>query len=277
MKPMKLLPNARLFLLGIYLFSQQLCSAQVDFYCTPGIGVAYTKGQLNKLQTSYTSYQSFLDQNFANDPYIADPNWDLNNTILSYSFQTGISIDYAMFGVTYLPHFLKQERRVMRESGYGRQFNWSENRHDILFDFGFGSQYVDLYGSFGVNMNNFKMTSAIVYPNGTMSVTNEFDFNGVFRLFDAGYSVGAGIRIKPIRFVALDLRYVFSSDRLPGEKNSIIKENAALADPSYARTPGTSQYPQYYDQPLGLDNEIVAEFKRSYFTATLHFYYGNDY
>jgi len=274
---MKILLHPRLLLVGIYLFSLQICVAQVDFYFTPGLGIAYTKGQLNKLQTSYTSYQSFLDQNFANDPYTADPNWDLNNTVLAYSFQTGISMDNAMFGITYVPQFLRQERRVMRESGYGRQFNWSENRHDILFDIGFGSEYIDIYGSVGVNMNNFKMTSSIVYPNGTLSVTNEFDFNGVFRLFDAGYSLGAGVRVKPIRFIALDLRYVFSSDHFPGEKSSVIQENAALADPSYARTPGTSQYPQDYTQPLSLDNEIVAEFKRSYFMATLHFYYGQNY
>lgn len=263
-------------LIGTFLLTFSVSFSQVDFYLSPGVGIAYTQGRLDKLQASYISYQKFLDINFANDPYTADDNWDLKSVVPSYSLQTGISIDGAMFGVAYLPNFLKQERYVMRESGYGRKFTWRENRHDILFDVGWGSEYVDIYGSLGVNLVNYKMTSAIVYPSGTLSVTNEFDFNGVFRHFDAGYSVGGGIRIKPIRFLAIDLRYIFSSDLLPGEKNSVIEDNVALSDLSFARTPGTSQYPQDYTQPLSLDNEIIPDFRRSYIQFTLHFYYRND-
>lgn len=265
-----------LMILGFTLLIQTAGYSQVDFYLSPGIGVGYTKARLDKLQASYSSYQSFLDQNFANDPYTADPNWDLTNVIPAYSLQAGVSIDGAMFGVAYLPHFLKQERYVMRESGYGRKFSWREQRHDVLFDIGWGSEYVDVYGSLGVNFVNYKMVSSIVYPSGTESVTNEFDFNGVFRHFDAGYSVGGGIRVKPLNFLALDFRYIFSSDLLPGENNSIIEDNVALADPSFARTPGTSQYPQDYTQPLALTNEIVPNFRRSYVQLTLHYFYRND-
>lgn len=268
--------TSHLLLLGALLLLQNAAIAQVDFYISPGVGVAYTKGRLDKLQTSYSSYQSFLDQNFANDPYTADPNWNLSNVSPAFSLQTGISIDGAMFGVAYLPHFLKQERYVMRESGYGRKFSWRENRHDILFDIGWGSEYVDIYGSIGVNLVNYKMVSSIVYPSGVESVTNEFDFNGVFRLFDAGYSVGAGVRVKPVSFLALDLRYIFSSDLLPGENKSVIEDNVALADPSFARTPGTSQYPQDYTQPLSLENEIIPNFRRSYIQLTLHYFYRHE-
>lgn len=262
-------------LLGIFLLLNTCAFAQVDFYLTPGIGVAYTKARLGKLQDSYTSYQKFLDENFANDPYTADPNWNLSSVVPSYTLQAGMSIDGAMFGVAYIPHFLKQERNVMRDSGYGRRFTWKEQRHDVLFDIGWGNEKVDIYGSFGVNMNNYKMTSALIYPSGALSVTNEFDFNGVFRNFDAGYSLGAGVRVKPIKYLAIDLRYIFSSDKLPGE-NTSIGDEPALADNSFARTPGTSQYPQDYSQPLTLDNEVVPNFRRSYLQLTLHFYYRNN-
>ncbi|MDB4516757.1 hypothetical protein N9089_04080 [Crocinitomicaceae bacterium] len=124
------------FSVSMFLLIQSISFSQVDFYLSPGIGVAYTQCRLDKLQSSYASYQRFLDINFANDPYTADDNWDLTSVVPSYSIQAGVSIDGAMFGVAYLPHFLKQERYVMRESGYGRKFTWRENRHDILFDVG---------------------------------------------------------------------------------------------------------------------------------------------
>ena len=268
--------NFKTILIACFLCLQLVSFAQVDLYCAPGIGVGFTKSPLNRLQDSYTSYLSFLDQNFANDPYTADPNWDLKSVIPAYSIELGISGNLAMLTVAYVPHFLKQERSVMRESGYGRHFKWTEQRHDILFDVGFGSEYIDVYGSVGVNMNNYKMVSSIVYPSGTKSVTNEFDFNGVFRHFDTGYSAGLGVRIKPVSFLALNIRYLFSSDILPGEKSSAIEDQSSLYDASYARTPGTNDYPQDYNKPLTYENAVLPNFRRSYLQFTLHYFYRND-
>lgn len=262
-----------LLLLGAFMICQNISLAQSEFFVSPGFGLSYSKARLDKLQASYDSYQSYLDQNFANDPYTADPNWNLSSVIPTLSLQAGLKMNKTLYGVAYTPHFLKQERVVSRESGYGRRFSWREQRHDILIDLGWGSKYVDVYGSFGANMVNFKMVSSVIYPSGLESVTNEFDFNGVFRLFDAGYSVGAGIRVKPMKFLALDLRYIYSSDLLPGEKNSVIDDETALSDDSFARTPGTSQYPQDYTQPLSLDNEINPDFRRSYVQFTVHYFY----
>lgn len=262
-----------LLLLGALLIFQNTALAQSEFFFSPGVGIGYSKARLQKLQASYDSYQSFLDQNFANDPYTAEPNWKVTNVIPTLSLQAGFNIDGILYGLAYVPHFLKQERVVSRESGYGRRFSWREQRHDLLIDLGWSGKYVDVYGSLGANMVNFKMVSSTIYPSGLESVTNEFDFNGVFRLFDAGYSLGAGVRVKPVSFLALDLRYIFSSDVLPGEKNSVIDDNSALSDDSFARTPGTSQYPQDYTQTLSLDNEINPDFRRSYVQFTIHYFY----
>jgi hypothetical protein len=265
--------TSHLLLLGALLVVQNISLAQNEFFLSPGFGVSYSKARLSKLQASYDSYQTYLDQNFATDPYTADPNWNLTNIIPTLSLQAGLKMDKVMYGAAYIPHFMKQERVVRRESGYGRRFSWREQRHDILIDLGWSGEKVDVYGSVGANMVNFKMVSSTIYPSGLESVTNEFDFNGVFRLFDAGYSLGAGIRVKPLSFLALDLRYIYSSDLLPGEKNSVIDDETALSDDSFARTPGTSQYPQDYTQPLSLDNEINPDFRRSYVQLTLHYFW----
>ena len=265
--------TSHLLLLGALIVVQHSSLAQNEFFLSPGFGVSYSKARLNKLQASYDSYQTYLDQNFATDPYTADPNWNVTNIIPTLSLQAGLKMDKVMYGAAYIPHFMKQERVVRRESGYGRRFSWREQRHDILIDLGWSSKFVDVYGSLGANFVNFKMVSSTIYPSGLESVTNEFDFNGVFRLFDAGYSVGAGIRVKPLTFLAVDLRYIFSSDVLPGENNSVIDDETALSDDSFARTPGTSQYPQDYTQPLSLDNEINPDFRRSYVQLTLHYFW----
>ena len=265
--------TSHLLLLGALIVVQHSSLAQNEFFLSPGFGVSYSKARLNKLQASYDSYQTYLDQNFATDPYTADPNWNVTNIIPTLSLQAGLKMDKVMYGAAYIPHFMKQERVVRRESGYGRRFSWREQRHDILIDLGWSGEKVDVYGSVGANFVNFKMVSSTIYPSGLESVTNEFDFNGVFRLFDAGYSVGAGIRVKPLSFLAVDLRYIFSSDVLPGENNSVIDDETALSDDSFARTPGTSQYPQDYTQPLSLDNEINPDFRRSYVQLTLHYFW----
>ena len=231
---------------------------------------------MDRIQDSYSSYQTYLQTNLPNDPFTADPNWDTQSTIQSLSFHAGIAGDGVMAGVAYFPYRLTQERYVIRQSGYGRKFIWKEARNEVMFDFGYGSKYVDLFGSFGVNFNTYKMLSYQVYPSGALSMNSEFNFNGLFTVFDAGVSFGAGLKVKVIPFLALEMRYIYAGTLLPGERNSIIEDPSALADNSFAREPGTNHYPQDYMQPLTLDNEINPNFQRSTFQFSLLFYYRQN-
>lgn len=250
--------------------------AQMDFYLSPAYGIGFSKGRLDKLQDSYTSYQTYISTNFVGDPFVADQNWDTKSTVQALSFHAGISGNSYMAGVAYFPFRLKQERNVMQESGYGRKFVWEEKRNEILFDVGYGSKYIDVFGSFGVNFNTFKMLSYQIYPNGTLSINNEFYFNGLFSVFDAGVSFGAGLKVKVIPFLALEMRYIYAGTLLPGERNSIIEDPTALSDNSFSRIPGTNHFPQDYMQPITLDNEINPNFQRSTLLFSLHFYYRQN-
>lgn len=251
-------------------------NAQLDVYLSPGYGIGFSKARLDRIQDSYTSYQTYLDNNMAGDPYTADPNWDSQGRIQTLSFHLGIAGDGVMAGISYFPYRLKQERYVMQQSGYGRKFVWKEARNEVLFDVGFGSKYIDVFGSFGVNLNTYKMLSYQVYPSGHESINSEYNFNGLFSIFDAGVSFGAGLKLKVIPFLALEMRYIYASDLLPGEKRSIIEDPSALADNSFAREPGTNHYPLDYMQPLTLDNEINPNFRRSTLQFSILFYYRQN-
>ncbi len=256
--------------------SFSLVKAQSDFYFTPAYGIGFSKGRLNKLQESYTSYQTYISTNFPGDPFVADPNWDTKSTVQALSFHAGMSRDGYMGGMSFFPYRLKQERNIMQESGYGRKFIWQENRNELFFDLGYGSKIIDVFGSFGVNFNTYKMRSYQVYPSGALSINNEFYFNGLYSVFDAGISFGAGIKVKVIPFLAIEFRYIYAGTMLPGERNSIIEDPTALSDDSFSRIPGTNHYPQDYMQPITLDNEINPDFQRSTIQFSVLFYYRHN-
>lgn len=259
-------------LLICIVISSSVCS-QMDLYISPGFGVGYTKANLTRLQNSYSSYLSYLDENVPNDPYTADKNWDGSSVISTFSFHLGVSGDGIMFGLSYFPYRLKQERFVMRESGYGRRFVWTEKRNEWLFDIGYGSKLFDVFGSFGVNSNNYKMASYQVYPDGTQNMGPEYNFNGLFKQFDAGFSYGLGLKVKPLKFLAVEFRWLFANDNLPFEKSGLnLGSEPALTDNAYARTPGTSQYPADYTKPLDLENEVIPNFKRNYLQFSVLYY-----
>jgi len=250
--------------------------AQIDLYLSPGYGFGFSKARLDKIQDSYTSYQTYMQHNVPGDPIAADPNWNANELIRCLSFHAGISGEGVMAGIAYFPYRLKQERYIMQTSGFGRKFVWKEARNEWLFDLGFGSKYIDAFLSIGVNFNTYKMLSYQVYPSGAESINNEYTFNGLFMQSDVGMTYGGGLKIKLIPFVALEMRYIYSTDLLPGEKRSIISDPSALADNSFSREPGTNHYPQDYTKPLTLDNEINPNFKRSTLQFSILLYFRQD-
>lgn len=267
----------RFYLLILSFLIINITFSQIDFYLSPGFGVGYSKGNLTKLQDSYSSYLTYLDNNFASDSYTADPNWNTNSVVTTFSFHLGIAGEGVMAGIAYFPYRLKQERYIKRESGYGRKFVWKENRNELLFDVGYGSKFIDAFGLFGVNFNNYTMASYQIYPDGTESINGSYNFNGLFKQFDAGLSYGLGLKIKPLKFIAIDVRYIIARDNLPFE-NTTIGASPALADNSLARTPGTNQYPQDYNKPLAVNNgnEIVPNFKRNTIQLTLLYYFRSN-
>lgn len=250
--------------------------AQIDYYLSPGYGVGFSKARLDKIQDSYTSYQTYMNNNVPGDPITADPNWNAKELIRCLSFHAGFSGESVMAGIAYFPYRLTQERYVMQTSGYGRKFVWKEARNEVMFDIGYGSKYVDFFGSFGVNFNTYKMLSYQVYPSGALSINSEFNFNGLFTVFDAGVSFGAGLKVKVIPFLALEMRYIYAGTLLPGERNSIIEDPSALSDNSFSREPGTNHYPQDYMQPLTLENEINPNFQRSTLQFSILLYFRQD-
>ncbi|MCC7453790.1 MAG: hypothetical protein IT222_06465 [Crocinitomix sp.] len=269
--------NRKIHLLVLlsFLFLFNLKShAQQGLYFAPGIGLNYSTTHLDKLQNSFSSYLTNLSTIFPDDPYQSVENWSSKNLRPTYSFQFGFTSENFTSGMAYFYNDITQERSIIRQSGYGRKFVWNEKRHEILVDLGYGSKYFDVFGSVGCNLNYFKMSSYQVYPSGAISINSEYFFNGNYRQFDAGMTYGLGFKIKPIKYLAIDVRYILSRDNLIGETD--IGADAALSDDSFAREPGTSQYPQDYTQPITLDNEIVADFKRSAFICSLLFYFNYE-
>ncbi len=260
--------------LTLLLFFSVRSYAQQGLYFAPGIGLNYSTTHLDKLQNSFASYLTNLNNVFPDDPYRAVDNWSSKSFRPAYSFQFGFTSEHLTSGMVYLYNDLTQERSIVRQSGYGRKFVWNEKRHEILVDLGYGSKYFDVFGSIGCNMNYFKMSSYQLYPSGAISINSEYFFNGNFRQFDAGMTYGLGFKIKPVKYLAFDVRYILSRDNLIGESN--IGADAALSDNSFAREPGTSQYPQDYTQPISLNNEIVADFKRSSLICSLLFYFNYE-
>lgn len=248
--------------------------AQPGLYFAPGIGLNYSTTHLDKLQNSFSSYLTNLSTIFPNDPYQSVDNWSSKSLRPTYSFQFGFTNEHFTSGMAYFYNDHTQIRTINQQSGYGRKFVWNEKRHEILVDLGYGSTYFDVFGSVGCNLNYFKMSSYQIYPSGALSMNSEYFFNGNFRQFDAGMTYGLGFKIKPIKYLAIEVRYILSRDNLIGETD--IGDEPALSDDSFAREPGTSQYPQDYTQPISLDNEIVADFKRSAFICSLLFYFNYE-
>jgi len=257
--------------IGAFLMTSFI-NAQMDLIFTPGYGIASTKSKIFSLQDSYSSYITYQNNNVAEGvKVIADPNFDIKQITDFLSFQLAFSGDGVYAGISYMPNKMVQERSVMTSDGYGRKFRWEEYRQEYLLDVGFGSKFIDAFLSFGVNYNKYRMTSYQVYPNGTESLSNNFNFNGVFKTEDTGISYGFGIKIKPINYLAIDIRYIYANNKLPGEYKTteITGGELVLSDLSYARPPIMSEFPQDFNAPYSYKNAIAPRFNRSYLTLSL--------
>lgn len=244
---------------------------KINLWLSPGFTYGYSKANLSKLQHSMDSYIRYAEETYTGDVLVNPGNWSSGQMTPALSFHLGASAGGVCFSVSHFRFRLNQSRTVLRESGYGRRFDWKEMRNEWLFDIGKGSKYIDIFGSFGINGNRYKMVSYQMYPGGVYSVNNEYGFNGVFRnLYTGGITFGGGIRIRPYKYIALELRYLYAK----AAKDATIGSDPGLSDNSGARDPTQSnEFPaDYTRQPLRqLDNYIVPNFSRHYWVMSVLF------
>lgn len=259
--------------LSVILLQIKLSFCQVSAYFSPALTISYSNANLSQLKDSYDSYIQYAKDTYSGDNFEAPKNWTSSGIIPGYSFHLGVAGKGVSFSVCYFGYRLKQTRSIIRESGFGRTFVWREQRDEYLFDIGYGKKKFDLYFSFGTNFNHYKMSSYQVYPSGIESINNEFIFNGNYRVYDVGLSYGIGGKIKPVKYLAIDIRCIYAGTTLPGENRlSDIGREPALADNTISRVPTTEQYPKDYTQPINLDNEIVPDFSRFCIRTSILFY-----
>lgn len=253
-----------------------LCFGQLDLVFGPGFGAGYTVAKYDQLQASYASYLQDLENNTNGMSYEADPNFNAKLISDFLSFRIGASFEGGYVGFAFLPNTNIQTRNVSFSNNYGRKFVFSDRRHEYVFDIGYGSKKFDFFGTFGVNMNKYRMVSYAVYPDGSESLTNEYYYNGVYKNFDAGLSYGFGFQIKPVQYVGFEIRYLFASNRFPGERTDLVAENASMGDFSYAKKVGTEAYPLDYTKGFSQDNYIIPNFSQHYLSLSLIFHIDAD-
>ncbi|MFB2118605.1 hypothetical protein [Parapedobacter sp. 2B3] len=244
---------------------------KINIWLSPGYTYGYSTANLGKLQSSFDSYLHYAEAVYAGDALTNPGNWQSGQLHPGLSFHLGASGMGAYFSVTHFRFGIDQSRSVLRASGYGRRFDWKERRREWLFDVGYGGRLVDIFGSFGINGNTYKMVSYQLYPGGVYSVNAEYPFNGVFRnLYTGGISFGGGIKIRPYKYIALDLRYIYGK----ASKEAKIGRDPGLSDNADSRDiTKSNEFPaDYTRQPLNqLDNYIVPNFSRHYFAMSVLF------
>ncbi len=240
-------------------------SAQV--FINLGLGLSSTKGDLSKIQNSYSTYKNHIKNIFPNDPFTDNGNWKNGQIVPHFSIQAGIAGEGLHAAFSFSQATFKQQLALIRQSGYGRQFDWLEKRTELMIDIGYGTKKASLFAILGSNFGNHTMASYQVYPDGTLSIGNEFTFNGLYKGFDAGLNYGLGGQFRFNKRFSLDLRYFISSDKLIGEPDEFV----AYADNTFSRVPGTNQLPQDYTKPQTLDNEVLVGVKRNYLQFTFNY------
>lgn len=267
----------RLFILAIaILYCSAISFSQLDFFIGPGYGVSYNISRYDRLQSSYDSYLQSIENSNPGIEYEADPNFDSKQFTDFLSFHFGASFDGGFFSFNFMPNTTRQTRTVMFPNNYGRKFVFSDRRYEFLFDIGYGSKKVDVFGSFGVNMNKYRMVSYSIYPDGSASLTNEYYYNGVYKNFDAGLSYGLGVNIKPIQFLAIELRYIYAHNKFPGENTDLVPETESLTDYSDAKAVGSETYPADYTLGFYGENRLTPNFSQHYLCLSLVFHLDSD-
>lgn len=253
-------------ILTFFLCTSLICSfAQEGLYLQIGAGLSYSNGNLAQLTTSLSTYEEYAGIQYDNDPMVTTTNLSETSTRPSISLQGGFRYDNLIIGLAWYNVIMSQEADYLRQSGYGRTFAWEERRNDILVDFGYNLDKIAIIGSLGSNINNFTMTSYQRYPDGSKNLDKKFTNNGVFRAFDAGFTYGLGVKIVPLKYVAVDIRYYNSLANLVGEPSTDI---LTLTDNSFSRNPGTTEFPADWNRPRSFDNSIAPDFQRSFIQAT---------
>ena len=255
----------KLILTSILLLSSCILLSQSGFYGSFGYGFNYGKGDLSGIQDSYTSYKVYSSQTYSADPFEDNGNWKTNQASPTLSFTIGYQMDDLLFDMSFHRSAYSQDKELIRESGYGRSFLWKEKRNEILVNVGYRFEKLAIFAGLGSNFNKFSMASYQVYPDGTKSINNEFIFNGLFKGEDVGTSYSAAIKYYIFDYLHAELRYIYSSDKLVGEKENFL----SLSDFTNARAPLTGEFPADYNQPLDFNNSVLSSASRSYLIFTL--------
>lgn len=240
-------------------------NAQVFFNI--GAGVSRSKADLSGLQKSYDSYKTLIKNTFPNDPFTDNGNWKDNQNSTNFMIYGGANVEGLYVGFGWNRNVFRQSKELIRNSGYGRRFDWQENRNDFLIDMGYGSEKFSIFATGGSNISKYSISSYQVYPDGSISIGSEFNNNGLFKGDDAGFLYGLGAQFRIKQRLVLELRYYAATDKFFGGPDEFL----AYADNSFSRTPGTSQYPADYTQPLNLNNELLVGVKRSYLQFSVLF------
>lgn len=262
-----------LLILFFVLFT--FCGVSQSIYGSFGYGMGVHSSQNLALQNSYSSYETYiraeLEQNNLMLTHV-DPNFNRSQPDDLFSFHAGFSGDGIAFTVSYFQNKAKQSREITWSNNYGRSFDWSELRREVLLDLGYGGDYFDFYGTFGVHFDWFRMVSYQIYPDGTYSLTNQAGFNGIYQKYDTGISLGAGMKFRFKKYIALDLRYLFS--RASKFEDGITKD-FGLSDNSFSKNPTYSYFPEDFTQPIGINsgNELIPSFNRHLFSLSVLYYF----
>lgn len=247
-----------------------------SIFCSFGYGGGYHISDNSALQNSYDSYKTYIGQAVESNGLQlteVDPNFTSGQFDDVFSFHGGFSGEGIAFTVSYFQNKARQERAVRWSNNYGRSFDWYELRREVLFDLGYGSKHFDFYGTFGVHFDWFRMTSYTLYPDGSRSLTNDAGFNGVYKYYNTGISLGAGMKYKFNKYIALDLRYIFS--RAAVTKDGIT-EDSGLADDSFSKNPNFSYFPADFTQPIGVNtgNELIPTFNRQLLSLSILYFFN---
>lgn len=256
----------------ITLLSTLTLLAQNGFYISVGGGASYSSGKLEPLQKSYETYLERAKTSFPNDPLAADESFKVAQIVPNISLQAGFRGEGLLLGGTFQRHIINQSRVALRESGYGRKFAWQEKRTDILFDVGWNGEKIAIIGSFGGTSAKYTMGCYQVYPDGTEDLGNTFSLNGNFRQAETTLAAGLGVKIYPVKYLAIDVRYLYSGIQLPGEDN--LATELTLTDNSLSRlqsSNASTEFPADWTQPVGFNNSIPAKFSRSFIQLTVSF------
>lgn len=242
-----------------------LSFSQTGAYLSLGYGLNYGKGDLTGIKNSYTSYKLYSKQTHTNDSFEDNGNWKEVQTSPTLSITAGYQIENLLFDMSYHRSIFSQEKELIRQSGYGRNYLWKEKRHEVLVNVGRRIGKLAFIAGLGSNFTNFTMASYQVYPDGSKSINNEYSFNGLFKGSDVGFSYSLALKYYIFDYLHAELRYIYSTDKLIGGSDEFL----SIYDFTNARDPITNEFPLDYNKPLNFENSVLVGVNRSYLLFTI--------